>query len=132
MSVGSWKVFGLGRLLLVSTEEKAHQVVPGLAAHPVVATQPSCSSGPPRWRRVGFEAAVLRGGLKASRSAVLVYRLRANSVRWAGRRGAGWFPSSLGKAAVLVFEAPVLPVCRGSVRCAGRESAPCAKMLADA
>jgi hypothetical protein len=105
-------------MLSLNAEENAHQVVAGLAAHRIVASEPSCSSCPSRWQRAGERAAVLRGGLKASRSAVLVYRLRAKSVRWAGRQGAGWFPSSLGKAAVLVFEAPVLPVCRSSVRCA--------------
>jgi hypothetical protein len=53
-------------------EPKAQQVVLGQAAHPVVASKPSCSLGPPRWQRVGERAAVLRGGLKAWRSGVLV------------------------------------------------------------
>jgi hypothetical protein len=58
-------------MLSVNAAEEAHQVVPGLAAHPVVASEPSCSSGPPRWQRAGERAAELRGGLKASRSGVL-------------------------------------------------------------
>jgi hypothetical protein len=56
-------------------KQKAQQVVFGLAAHPVAASEPSCSLGPPRWQRSCERAAELRGGLKASRIAVLVYRL---------------------------------------------------------
>jgi len=100
-------------------KQKAQQVVFGLEAHPVAASEASCSLGPPRWQRAGERAAELRGGLKASRGGVLVFRPRANPVRWAGREGARWFRSGLGVAAVLVVEAAVHQVCRRSVRRAG-------------
>ena len=89
-------------MLSLNAEENAHQVVAGLAAHRIVASEPSCSSCPSRWQRAGDGATVLRGGLKVSRSGVLVYGMGANPVRWAGREGARWFRSGLGVAAVLL------------------------------
>jgi len=58
----------------------------------------------------------LRGGLKASRRGVLVYRLGANPVRWAGCPGERWLLLGVGKAAALVYEAAIWLVCRRSVR----------------
>ena len=116
MSVGSWKAGGVGRLLSFDMEQKAQQIVLGQVAHPVVASEPSCSLGPPRWRRPGERAAELRGGLKESRGGVLVFRPGAKPVRCAGREGARWFRSGLGVAAVLAVEVAAQQVCRRSVR----------------
>jgi hypothetical protein len=116
MRVGSWRDGGVGRLLSLNMKQKAWQVVFGLAAHPVAASEPSCSLGPPRWQRSCERAAELRGGLKASRGGVLVFRPGANPVRCAGREGTRWFRSGLGVAAVLAVEAAAQQVCRRSVR----------------
>jgi len=119
-------------MLSLNAEENAHQVVPGLAAHRIAASEPSCSSGPPRWQRSGKRAAVSRGGLKASRSGVLVCRQGANSVRWAGRPGAGWFTSGLSKAAVWALRQQQSGTAGARLVVRSRESAPCSKMLTDA
>jgi len=116
MSVGSWKVGGVGQLLSLNMEQKAQKTVLGLAAHLGVASEQSCSLGPPRWQRPGERAGELRGGLKASCGGVLVFRPGANPVRWAGREGARWFRSGLGVAAVLAVGAAAQQVCRRSVR----------------
>jgi len=118
MSVSSWKVGGVGRLLSLNLEQKVQQVVLGPPAHPVFGSEPSCSLGPPRWQRLGERAAELRGGLKASRGGVLVYRLGANPVRWSGRFGARWLASDMSKAAVWAFAATEKRYCRSSARCA--------------
>jgi hypothetical protein len=132
MEVRSRRVGGVGRMLSLNAEENAHQVVPGLAAHRIAVSEPSCSSGPPRWQRSGKRAAVLRGGLKASCSGVLVYRQGADSVRWAGRPGAGWLTYGLSKAAVCALRQQQSGTAGARLVARSRENAPCAKVLADA